>query len=117
MGVRAIKEMLMKILVPVLALVLVASLLSQDTRKEREESPKQIFERAAFAEEHDRDFKKAIDLYKEAGSIAQFLGDQQTADEAMKAWKRVEARAGQGVETAPSSEIPPAVQRRLYLLV
>src|SRR5436190_632087 len=80
--------------------------------------PRQTFERAAYAEEHERDFERAAALYREAGSVAQFLGDEKLADDAKKALARIQARTGKGTDTAPSGQDPPiAVQRRLFLLI
>jgi hypothetical protein len=79
--------------------------------------PRLTFERAAYAEEHERDFEKAANLYREAGSVAAFLGDTKLADEARVALRRLEGRMGKGSATRPSQEVPPAVERRLFLLV
>src|SRR5262245_41362284 len=98
-----------------LALAFVATVVLAQERQSP--PPRQTFERAAYAEEHDRDFEKAAALYREAGSVAEFLGDAQLATDAKSALKRVQDRAGKGPDSRQAQETPIAVQRRLFLLI
>jgi HEAT repeat protein len=80
--------------------------------------PRQLFEKGAYAEEHERDFEKAAKLYGEAARRADSFGDTALAGEAKTALKRIEARLGKGTDTkASGQDVPIAVQRRLFLLV
>lgn len=94
------------------ALICAVSAVGQDA------SARQAFEKAAFAEEHERDFEKAAKLYGAAAVAAQSSGDRALADDAKRALMRLEARLGKGTDTkASAQDVPIAVQRRLFLLV
>lgn len=94
-------------------MLVVAVLFSQDNA-----TPRQLFERAAHVEEHERDFEKALGLYREAGRMAEAKGDSAVAAEASIAVKRLEERAGKGTETGPTQDgVTRAVERRLHMLV
>jgi HEAT repeat protein len=59
-----------------------------------QETPRAMIERAAFLEEHERDFEAAAKLYEQAASAAQTAGDEKTATEARAAQARVQTRLG-----------------------
>jgi HEAT repeat protein len=73
-----------------------------------QESPRALLERAAFLEEHERDFEAAAKLYEQAASAAQLAGDGKTAAEAQLARERVLARLGKAPEVIDRKSIPPS---------
>jgi hypothetical protein len=64
-----------------------------------QETPRAMIERAAFLEEHERDFEAAAKLYEQAAAAAQAAGDAKTAADAQAARAHVLARLGK--------EVPP----------
>jgi HEAT repeat protein len=73
-----------------------------------QESPRAMLERAAFLEEHERDFDGAAKLYEEAAAKARSSGDAATASEAEKGRERVLARSGKSPEVIDRKSLASA---------
>jgi tetratricopeptide (TPR) repeat protein len=73
-----------------------------------QESPRAMLERAAFLEEHERDFEGAAKLYVQAAAAAQSAGDVSTASEARTGQERVLTRLGKEPAVIDRKIPPPA---------
>src|SRR5687767_1419965 len=94
-------------LVPLLAWIALAPAFAQDTQP----TPRELYERAAFAEEHDHDLAAAEKGYRDAADAAAKAGDEELAKHARVALDRLRAR--QQDEPAPEepAELFPQAQR------
>lgn len=84
-----------------------------------EETPRALLEKAAFAEEHERDLEKARKLYVRSSLGAQAAKDEKTAEEAAAGLARVLARMGSArAKPAPAGDGPSeAIEDRIYGVV
>jgi hypothetical protein len=81
-----------------------------------QDSPRKLIERAAYAEEHERDFDAALELYAKAAKAATDAGDAATAKEASAARERVLARQGKATSQV-SKEDESLVNGRAAVIV
>jgi hypothetical protein len=75
---------------------------------------RKTLEKAAYAEEHDRDFDGAAKLYEQAAKEAADAKDDATEKEAKAGLARIQERLGKKPKDAP---VPLAVRRRIYALL
>jgi HEAT repeat protein len=91
-----------------LQLTLLAAALTFGAQRPTPPTPRALLERGALAEEHQRDFAGAEQLYEQAEAAAKAAGDSKTAAEAAAARQRVLARQG---KAAPGQEERDAAVR------
>lgn len=77
-----------------LALTLLPLFLAPALRALQDPSPATLLERGAYAEEHQRDFAAAEQLYRAAAEAARKAGDEALASEAQVALERLRERIG-----------------------
>lgn len=96
---------------------LLAALALAQTPEKPAETPRALYERAAYVEEHERDFQKAADLYASAAEGAKKGGDEKLAVDADAARARALARGGRApVAQTPIDENDPILRRIADLL-
>ena len=93
-----------------LTLSLVPLLLAPALRALQDPSPATLLERAAYAEEHQRDFEAALAQYRAAADAAQRAGDAKVAKEALDALARLQERI-EAEELSPEEEV--AIEARI----
>jgi HEAT repeat protein len=76
-------------------------------------TPRELFERAAYAEEHEHDFEKALAGFAAAEEAAKKAGDAKLAAEARTAHARVLARQGKGPSRDAGTETVSVQAERL----
>ena len=76
-------------------------------------TPRAAIEQAAYVEEHERDFEKAVGLYAEAELEARKAGDEGAAIEAAAAKRRLEARIAGKQDPAVTEQQSEAVVNRI----
>ena len=74
------------------ALILALGAVPAAAQENTKGTPRATMELAAYVEEHERDFERAVELYAEAELVARKAGDETTAGEAAAAKRRLEAR-------------------------
>jgi HEAT repeat protein len=100
-------------LASVLCAVLLVTPAFSAFQEKPKETPRALYERAAYAEEHERDFQKAADLYGAASDAAKQSGDTKTAVEASAARDRALTRAGQVPKLQTPVDCSDPVLRRI----
>ncbi len=83
----------------------------QEAAAAKQQSAASLLEQAAYAEEHERDFKKAAVLYAKALQAAQDVGDAALTKKATAGVDRLAKLAGGYVSTAPSQLAPAPTAR------
>ena len=82
-----------------------------------QDTARALIERAAYAEEHERNFDAAAELYAKAAKAATDAGDAATATEATAARDRVLARQGKAAPAQASPADEQIVMRRALATV
>lgn len=97
-------------------LALALSPLACASTNDPQETARKLLERGAYAEEHERDFAAAAELYAQAVEAATAANDTTTANAAEAARNRILARQGTPVAPATKAawqEVPPQALRLL----
>src|SRR5438093_400033 len=87
-----------------LTLAVISSFACKAVAAAPQESARALIERAAYAEEHERDFDAALKFYVKALAKAQDLGDAAATKDAIAGRDRVLARQGKATPAQVSPE-------------